>query len=59
MDKTIKIMNGLRYKKYKSLTRLKQLKIMHGLRYKERKQLMLATVEAEKRMRNSGIFIKS
>ena len=28
-------------------------------RYKERKQLMLATAEAEKRMRNAGIFIKS
>ena len=29
------------------------------LRYKERKQLTLATAEAEKRMRNAGIFVKS
>ena len=28
-------------------------------RYKERKQLTLATAEAEKRMRNAGIFVKS
>ena len=31
----------------------------HIQRYKERKQLMLATAEAERRMRNAGIFIKS